>query len=343
VYQDELRLADLAEPLGYDSVWGVEHHFTDYTMCPDVLQFLSFMAGRTSRIQLGSMVVVLPWHDPMRVAEQVSMLDHLSGGRLVLGLGRGAGKVEFDGFRLRMDESRQRFVESAEMLLAGLESGACEYAGELVKQPRADIRPAPFRSFRGRTYVATVSPDSAPVIARLGVGLLIIPQKPWPEVARELELYRSVFREVNGTEPPPPISAGWVFCDPSAERAEELARRYIGGYFQTVLDHYNFAGDHLARTRGYEYYGKMAEKIARYGTDTVVDFFVDLQVFGTPEQCVKRILDVRARVGAEAFVGVFSYAGMPADEAERNLRLFAHEVKPELQRLGHDSSTGRDA
>src|SRR5439155_15602329 len=91
VYREELRLADLAEPLGFDSVWSVEHHFTDYTMCPDVLQFLTYMAGRTRRVSLGSMVVVLPWHDPLRVAEEVSMLDAISGGRLILGLGRGAG------------------------------------------------------------------------------------------------------------------------------------------------------------------------------------------------------------------------------------------------------------
>ena len=85
VYEQDMRLACLAEPLGFDSVWTVEHHFTDYTMCPDPLQFLTYMAGRTARVQLGSMVVVLPWHDPMRVAEQISMLDHLSGGRLILG------------------------------------------------------------------------------------------------------------------------------------------------------------------------------------------------------------------------------------------------------------------
>ena len=94
IYLNELALADMAEPLGFESIWGVEHHFTDYTMCPDVVQFLSYMAGRTRQVRLGSMVVVLPWHDPMRVAEQVSMLDHLSGGRMILGLGRGAGKVE---------------------------------------------------------------------------------------------------------------------------------------------------------------------------------------------------------------------------------------------------------
>src|SRR5947207_5384999 len=160
VYRNELRLADQAEPLGFESIWGVEHHFTDYTMCPDVLQFLTYMAGRTTRVALGSMVVVLPWHDPMRVAEEVSMLDNLAGGRMILGLGRGAGKVEFDGFRLSMDESRERFVESAQMLLEGLEKGYCEFDGQFIRQPRADIRPAPSKSFRGRTYAAAVSPAS---------------------------------------------------------------------------------------------------------------------------------------------------------------------------------------
>src|SRR5437870_12872910 len=117
VYRNELRLADQAEPLGFESIWGVEHHFTDYTMCPDVLQFLTYMAGRTRQAGLGSMVVVLPWHDPMRVAEEVSMLDNISDGRLILGLGRGAGPVEFDGLRLSMDASRARFAEAAETLL----------------------------------------------------------------------------------------------------------------------------------------------------------------------------------------------------------------------------------
>src|SRR6185369_8556541 len=124
VYRADLGLAELAEPLGFDSVWGVEHHFTDYTMCPDVLEFLTFIAGRTRRIQLGSMVVVLPWHDPLRVAEQVAMLDHMSDGRFIFGIGRGLGRVEFEGFRVPMEESRQRFIESAEMILRGLESGS---------------------------------------------------------------------------------------------------------------------------------------------------------------------------------------------------------------------------
>lgn len=339
VYREELRLTDLAEGLGFESVWGVEHHFTDYTMCPDVLQFLTWVAARTRRVQVGSMVVVLPWHDPLRVAEQVSMLDHLSGGRVILGLGRGAGRVEFDGFRQSMEESRERFLEAARMILRGLESGVCEYDGTYVRQPRVAIRPAPFKPFRGRTYAAAVSPESARIMAELGVGILIIPQKPWAELGHELETYRVLYRQVNGAEPPAPVAAAWTFCDPDAGRAEEGARRWIGGYYRTVLDHYHFEQDHLARTRGYEYYGKMAEKIAEYGTERVIEFFLSLQVWGTPEQCYRKALDIHARTGNSHFVGVFSYAGMDGAEAERNMRLFAREVLPELQKVGPAPAT----
>ena len=334
VYRDELRLARLAEPLGFESIWGVEHHFTSYTMCPDVLQFLSYMAGTTERIQLGSMVVVLPWHDPIRVAEQVSMLDAMSGGRFVFGMGRGLGRIEFEGFRLDMEQSRGTFVESAQMILAGLEQGYCEFDGEFVSQPRRDIRPRPGETFRTRSYAAAVSPESARVVAELGLGILIIPQKPWETVAAELTEYRGIFREVNGCEAPAPISSGWVFCDESAERAHELARRYIGGYWQTVVEHYEFLGDHLANTRGYESYGRTQELVsAEGGLDAMVEFFMGLQVWGTPEQCFERVVDIQKRIGSRWFNGVFSYAGMPGDEAERNMRLFARAVAPELQKL----------
>ncbi|MGH7819211.1 MAG: LLM class flavin-dependent oxidoreductase [Candidatus Binatia bacterium] len=333
VYRAELRLTDLAEPLGFDSVWGVEHHFTDYTMCPDVLQFLTWVAARTKKIQIGSMVVVLPWHDPIRVAEQVSMLDHMAEGRFILGIGRGLGRVEFEGFRVKMGESRARFVEYAQMLLNGLEQGWCEFDGQYVKQPRRDVRPRPFKSFKGRTYAAAVSPESAHIMAELGIGILIIPQKPWEMLATELEDYRGTYRKVNGAEPPPPIVAGWTFCDEDEERARELAYRYIGGYWETVLRHYELKGDHLAKTVGYEYYGRLQENV-REGSEALRDFFVNLQVYGTPEQCFEKIMDIRSRVGCDTYSGVFSYAGMPAEESERNLRLFAREVMPELKKVG---------
>jgi len=333
VYRNELRLGDLAEPLGFESLWGVEHHFTEYTMCPDVLQYLTFFAGRTQRIQLGSMVVVLPWHDPMRVAEQVLMLDHMSNGRLIFGMGRGLGRVEFEGFGKNQEDSRAFFVEAAQMILEGLERGYCEFDGKFVKQHRRDLRPRPFKSFRGRTYAAAVSPESSAIMARLGIGLLIIPQKPWDMVAQELNDYRTVYRDVNGVDAPPPIVGGWTYCDENADRAAEMAHRYIGEYWMSVVRHYELVGDHLTKMRGYESYKLMQERVsAPGGVDAMTEFFLGLQVWGTPEQCYERILDIQKRTGAEAFNGVFSYGGMPYDLAEASVRLFANEVMPELKK-----------
>src|SRR5690242_6901627 len=286
VYQAELKFGDLAEPLGFDSLWGVEHHFTDYTMCPDVLQYLTYFAGRTSRINLGSMVVVLPWHNPIRVAEQISVLDHVSNGRFIFGMGRGLGRVEFEGYGVDQNDAREIFVESAQMLIEGLERGWCEFDGKHIKQKRRDIRPRPFKSFKGRTYAAAASPESSEIMAKLGIGLLVIPQKPWEAVITEMSNYKRIYREVNRVEAPPPVLAGWVFCDEDAARAEAMARQYIGGYWHTVLKHYELVGDHLGKLKGYESYGAMQKMVTDPAArDQMIDFFLGLQIYGTPAQC----------------------------------------------------------
>src|ERR1051325_5930656 len=121
VVGEHLAMGDLAEPLGFDSLFALEHHFTGYAMSPAPLQLLSYYAGRTKRIQLGTAVIVLPWHDPVRVAEQIALLDVLSHGRLLVGFGRGAAKLEYEGFRVPMDEARERFIEAAEVGVKALQ------------------------------------------------------------------------------------------------------------------------------------------------------------------------------------------------------------------------------
>lgn len=333
VYNQELRLADLIEPLGFDSAWAIEHHFTDYTMCPDPLQFLTWMAGRTTRIQLGSAVVVLPWHDPLRVAEQVAVLDHYSDGRVILGIGRGLGRVEFAGLRVPMDESRARFVESAQALLQGLEQGYVEFDGKFIKQPRVPIHPAPFRSFRGRTYAAAVSVESFQIMADLGVGILIIPQKPWEVHAAETEMYRQAYRERNGAEAPPTTVLAFVYCDEDEDRARALARQHIGNYWASVVKHYELSSEHLATTKGYEYYGAMQGMIQGGGADAITEMFIDLQVWGTPEQCLDKIRAIRDRVRNDTVVCAFKYGGLPLEMAERSMRLFARAVRPRVAAL----------
>jgi len=91
--REELGNCERAEPLGFDSVWVTEHHFDDYSISPDPCQVLSYIAGKTKHIKLGSMVIVVPWHDPVRLAEQISLLDHVSNGRYILGFGRGLARL----------------------------------------------------------------------------------------------------------------------------------------------------------------------------------------------------------------------------------------------------------
>jgi len=331
VWRNNLQLADMAEPLGFESIWTPEHHFTDYTMCPNPAQFLTHMAGRTKSALLGTMVMVLPWHHPIRVAEELSVLDHLSGGRAMLGIGRGIGKIEFDRFQIDMNESRERFVESAKAILGSLETGTMEFDGNYVKQIPSPIRPLPLRTFKGRTYASAVSPESMRIMAELGVGILIIPQKSWDDTVADVKNYSDLFLEVNGCEAPPPISAGWVFCDEDEGRAKEMAARYIGTYYETVLAHYQF-GAHMKTTKGYEYYGKFSDTIERKGEQKMVDFFVDLHVWGTPKQCLEKIMDLHHKVGNAGFLGVFGYSDMPHEEATRNMKLFAQEVMPSLKK-----------
>jgi hypothetical protein len=137
---------------------------------------------------------------------------------------------------------------------------------------------------------------------------------------------------VNGADAPKPIIAGWVFCEPDEKRARELAIRWIGGYWETAQRHYEFGGEHFAKTKGYEFYAAMSEA-QRLSASQATEAYLDLQVWGTPAMCRDRIVKTADRMGSEHFTCVFSYAGMPYAESERNLRLFANEVMPSLQRI----------
>ena len=138
---------------------------------------------------------------------------------------------------------------------------------------------------------------------------------------------------MNGSPAPPPIVVGFTFCHEDEETAREMAKEYVGNYWESVMDHYEFRSDHLKTTKGYEYYGKFTEKIERYGDQDVRDFFLDLQVWGTPEQCYQKIMDTQGRTGHDSFLAAFSFGGMPYDEVEQSMRLFAKEVMPRLKKL----------
>jgi len=170
VWDEEIRLARLAGDLGFDCLWSAEHHFNDYSFVPDNLQLMTYLTALCPNIDLGTAAVIVPWHDPLRVAENAAVLDMLSKGRLRLGLGRGLARREFAAFRLSMDESRERFDEAAPMIINALKTGFIEGDGKYYQQPRTEIRPRPQHSFDGRIYAVASSEESVDSAAKLPMG-----------------------------------------------------------------------------------------------------------------------------------------------------------------------------
>jgi alkanesulfonate monooxygenase SsuD/methylene tetrahydromethanopterin reductase-like flavin-dependent oxidoreductase (luciferase family) len=335
VVNEHLAMGDLAEPLGFDSLFALEHHFTGYAMSPAPTQLLSYFAGRTRRITLGTSVIVLPWHDPVRVAEEIALLDVLCGGRCVFGFGRGAASVEYEGFRVPMGEARPRFVEAAQIVVKALTQDSFEHQGEFFQIPRTAIRPRPISHPERRFHASAVSPDSAEIMAKLGFGLLMVMQNEWPKAAEDIARYREI-ATASGHTPRPPIILTNVCCADSRDEAHERAFKYLGQKWQSIDDHYHFSDGHLATVKGYETYGKMARTYAKIGESAesrkkATDFYVSIQIVGTPSDCLDKIAELQRLTGLDHLVTEFSFGAMPHEEAEINMRLFADRVLPALQ------------
>jgi alkanesulfonate monooxygenase SsuD/methylene tetrahydromethanopterin reductase-like flavin-dependent oxidoreductase (luciferase family) len=331
--RNEMRLADLAEPLGFDKIWPAEHHFTDYSACPDNVQYLSYIAGRTSRIRLGTGAVIVPWNDPLRVVEKMVFLDHLSGGRAVLGLGRGLARREYEHFGIDMGESRQRFDEAATMIIEALDSGFIEGRGPFYEQKRTEIRPRPLKGFRDRFYCVGMSPESVDQAATLGARLMIFSQQPWEMFAEgSWAQYKKTYAAHHGGTPPPPLTGDLMFCHENPAVAEEKGREYMANYFLTIVNHYEIMSKHFENAKGYDYYASAGAMFREVGLETVVQTYCDTQTYGTPEQILNKLRRRRELLGDFELNMIVNYGGMPFDEVDSSLRLFASEVLPELQR-----------
>jgi len=335
VVQEHLQLGDLVEPLGFDSLWALEHHFTGYAMSPAPTQLLAYFAGRTRRIQLGTAVIVLPWHDPVRVAEQIALLDIMCGGRCLFGFGRGAASTEYEGFRIPMDEARPRFAEAAEIVVKALANESFEHDGQFFKIPRMSIRPRPMSNPERRFYASSVSPESAEVIAKLGFGMLMIMQNEWEKCRQDIDTFQAMSEQA-GFVPKAPIILTNVSCAETREEAQERAQKYLGRKWQSIDDHYHFSDGHLANVKGYEAYGKTAKTYAKLkdpaNLKKATDFYVSIQIVGTPDDCLQQLGALQKVTGHEHLVAEFSFGNLPHHESEKNVRLFADRVLPTLQR-----------
>ncbi len=333
MYAGELRIAELAGELGFDSVWAVEHHFDSYAMCPDNVVFLANLAARTERVWLGTAAVILPWNDPLRVAERMIMLDILSGGRAILGMGRGLSRIEYAPFKIPMSESRARFDEAAVMIASALETGWIEGDGPYYPQPRVQLRPSPPRSFRGRLYCVAGSPDSIVSCVSLGAALMSIPTRPVPDLMPTYTAYRQQYLAAHGVAAPPISLNVNMYCHPDASVARERSRRYAHEFFASNVRHYEMAGEHFAQTEGYQRYAETAAILRKVGLEAAAEAFASVALFGTPDQILAQVAGIKDVLGDFQLIVIPSFGGLPYEQANQSVELFAKEVMPGVREL----------
>ncbi len=241
-FRRETQLAIEAEAMGFDFVAPVEHHFTDYAASPDPIQLLTYIAAKTTTIKLMPGAVILPWNDPLRVVEKMIMLDILSEGRAILGMGRGAARREFKSFGVELKDSREMFDEAAKIIMDGLETGIVEADGAWYNIPRTEIRPGPLKSFQDRRVMVSMSPSSVDFAARQGLKALRFSQGDWTHALPEINGYRDLFKECNGREAPPFIICDFIVCFDDKQKVIEYTDKYFSQLFYQVATHYEFGG-----------------------------------------------------------------------------------------------------
>jgi alkanesulfonate monooxygenase SsuD/methylene tetrahydromethanopterin reductase-like flavin-dependent oxidoreductase (luciferase family) len=338
VLDDAVAFAALVEPLGFDSLWTVEHHFSPYILGTDPLQFLTFFAGRTEKIDFGTMVIVLPWHDPVRVAERIALLDNfLNGRRLYLGFGRGTAQIEFDGFRIPRQESRERFMEALDVVRTALSSRSFMHEGKYFQIPEITLRPYPRNPARllDDIYMSWGSPESVPVAARNGLKPLIVPQKDWTRHQGEIEQYNAERISI-GLPPERPITMLAVYCAESSDEVER-GHQFIAEWNDSHRRHYQLENlDQWKNVGGYEWRAEQARlantlspaDLAAYREKTAPG-----HVTGTPQEVIRQLTEKLTAVGAAELCVTLMFGSMPLEIAQRSMRLFAREVLPAIHAM----------
>jgi alkanesulfonate monooxygenase SsuD/methylene tetrahydromethanopterin reductase-like flavin-dependent oxidoreductase (luciferase family) len=299
-----------AESLGFHSVFVVEHHFTGAGQVSASLNLLSYLAARTSRIRLGTAVVVLPWHNPALLAEQVATLDLLSGGRVDLGVGRGYRESEFRGFAMPMGEAGARFDETMSFLRrAWTSEGRFSHLGPYWRFDDDVIEPRPAQTPHPPFWMAAGSPASIERAAREGYNLLLDQVAPVDVILERVHQFREACRAAGRAVVPHQIAVarGLQIVSGETERAEALEVR------ARVLRN---IGD-LARGPGAERYHKLTPEAAAALAGE------EAALLGTPDEIVERLRKLSA--GGVDYVLIVDPTG-----SRDSLRTFASRIMPAL-------------
>jgi natural product biosynthesis luciferase-like monooxygenase protein len=321
------RLIDFlvsAEELGYDGIWANEHHFHPYGgLVPSPAVLLAAVAARTKRVRLGTSVVVLPLHKPIEIAEQLAMVDLMSGGRLELGIGRGFVPFDYATAGVPMEEGQSRTHESLEVILKAWSGGPFSHHGkhfdydDLEVWPPVQQRPHPpvWNACSG-------SQESFEWTGRMGYNLLTVSSlRPMEDLAAMVQHYRGAWAAA-GHDP-----AGYryathfqIVVDEDRARARQAASEAIPRYGQLL-------GQSIALFKG------PTNRGPRLDEGFSIERWVDEGriLCGTPDDVVATLKRARNELGVTGIDGAYYFGGIPFETAQRSLKLFAEEVIPQVR------------
>ena len=309
-YEQMMEEVRLMDRLGYWSVWFAEHHFDGYALIPDALMACAAAARETQSILLGAGVVVLPFHHPVRVAEQAAMVDCLSGGRLLLGIGRGYQPHEFTGFGQSLDESQERYDQALGVLVPALndcgfsfDSGGIWRGEQVTAWPKPVQCPIPM-------WGAAISEASFLRFGKLGWPILSFPSSTPPEqLKQQFDLYRETYLQHGHPSENMRIAATmFTFVSRNADEGNLIFERAMGKYF-----------GHLdALTRSAEAEQRLYDRLP-----------TTARLSGDPLQVIESLREIRNYLGITDVINVTHFAGgLTHEQTLDSIELFAREVIP---------------
>ena len=313
-YRDFIEYNVEAEALGFHGTFVVEHHFTGFGQVSATLNLLTWLGARTKTLRLGTAVTVLPWHNPVLLAEQAATLDLLSGGRLDFGIGTGYRHNEFDGFDMGMVEARERFQESIEIIIKAWSSEErFSHKGKYWTFNNIVVEPPPFRKPHPVVWMGAGSDRSVREVAKRGFNLLLGQYASPAGVAHNIAVFRAAVEARGETWDPMRVGVTRAFfvSESEDERQEALERRLANRMRQLKL----------ATTPD----GVMLGGPDRADGDPV-EINLKSAIYGTPDQIAGHLNDLETSgVGYVLINGGGSGGGQ---RGLRSLRRFAREVMP---------------
>ena len=329
VYDSDVAQMLAAEALGYESVWIAEHHFNDYGLCPAPQVLAAFMAARTSTIRLGMGVSLLPLHHPVDLAEQLAVLDVVSGGRLDVGIGRGGTLQDYQTFRSERADARLRIEEGIGLMQQCWTGAPFDFNGQFHSAERLHVRPRPVQRPHPPLFIAANSEDSVLSAARLGLPTLSSFFVPVPELQRRRQLYRDTAQAAGRS--PAEIAALERRCGgmrvvhvaPDREDALRTTEPAFMSYQRKMAalrsdatggNVPNSFDRSLLRLRAFEEY--LADGWA---------------LIGTPEEVREGLQQLVDATGYHRVLLLMALPGLDTTRALRSMRLFAEEVAPAMR------------